>query len=136
MRKIKFRAWDKREKEMFYDNDVLMKGFCYSKESIKDNDSSIISLNQTIKKTNDLILMQFTGLKDCNGCEIYEGDIVKNQWGIISKIIWYDDMGCWAYTQNEITIATFVIRKGQFENEKMKIIGNIYENPELLKEKK
>ena len=66
---------------------------------------------------------QFTGLLDKNGKEIYEGDIVKGTWGI-SQIIFFH--GCWCYLGGGATSRIYTSCK------KTEIIGNIYENPNLL----
>ena len=65
---------------------------------------------------------QFTGLKDKNGKEIYEGDIVKS--GILTGEV-YQQYGYWTATS---------IGQSLWSQKSIEIIGNIYENPELLKE--
>lgn len=116
-REIKFRAWDKERNFMKY-------------HKLWDN---------TMPSNWDIhyILMQYTGLKDKNGKEIYEGDIYKMFYknylisfyngSFCSSIIGTKD-----YTPLNWQITIFDILEDNFSNS-IEIIGNIYENPELLK---
>ena len=104
-REIKFRAWDKERKEMFNDIDFHRP----------------MTLNSHIKELQEYgyILLQYTGLKDKNGKEIYEGDILKmNSDGFNKTIGWRDDLFGWNLKK---------------EDHLSIVIGNVYENKELLK---
>jgi len=121
MRELKFRAWDLSKKKILYDEEIS--GYlCYFFVGYTDCSGCA--------KEKDCELMQYTGLKDKNGKEIYEGDIVTWQ------------------SRNEKCISEVYYSRGQFcvdpEHKKdwyqleayldqdMEIVGNIYENPKLL----
>ena len=125
MREIKFRAWDKKEKRF-----INFEG----KPIIEDMDSEGLIFfpddNQLPHRgmhNKEFILMQFTGLKDKNGKEIYESDIIfwedKPSYKYNSEIKFED--GCF------LPICNLIRQKISFE-----VIGNIHENPELLEESK
>lgn len=106
-REIKFRAWDTRDREfLFVDFYVSASGAVYSPYS-NDEVATFLQLNQ------------FTGLKDKNGKEIYEGDILQDEFGDLETVEWacQEDLG-----------SGFIVEYPQDDI----IIGNIYENPELL----
>lgn len=113
-REIKFRAWDVREKRMLTQDEMNEVGGFYYSYGV-DPDPS------------EFILMQYTGRKDRNGREICEGDIVKiikKTWVGVREVYWEKAKLRWYPT---------LIRyndKGIFSIE---IIGNIYQNPELMK---
>jgi uncharacterized phage protein (TIGR01671 family) len=122
MREIKFRAW---HKEMRYMSPVgqlnEMKSVLIYVPEQTDGDGNV-DWNGGIVEMEKVELMQYTGLKDKNGKEIYEGDIVK--YPLLS--------GCCGY-QETIIVAEFVggnynfILGCPFDIKMIEIIGNIYE---------
>lgn len=125
MRSIKFRAWDKKYRNMITDISSLT---CYNKGGAV---TGIIDGNSydDLEIPQHVILMQFTGLIDKNGDEIYEGDLViVHQHPLKDKtaVVEWETYGWVFHTMND----EFVIPQPAF----VKVIGNIYENKELLKE--
>jgi len=79
MREIKFRAWDERNEEMIY------KPTLFDSHNFKEKLGCALELNWHIQNTIGFFgaLMQYTGLKDKNGKEIYEGDILTSSLSFI-----------------------------------------------------
>jgi len=132
MREIKFRAWEEKGKDMIYSHrgNFVMEF---------DGKCSFIEWGHDyFKPMPNLILMQFTGLKDKNGKEIYEGDIIQCLYSCLPTekkhtkeimVVEWDKENCrfnWFLSYSEGKLS------GAIKN--IEVIGNIYENPELLKE--
>lgn len=127
-REIKFRVWNGME--MVYDVTVGKFGAFYvnpeNGNGLNPNDTVSLSQNTTKYHDNNPV-MQFAGIKDKNGNEIYEGDIIKtgrnDDWGvIIYKAPFF-----------EVTVSeeqSCMYTREWFAN--VETIGNIYQNPELL----
>uniref|UniRef100_A0A6M3IS57 Putative YopX protein n=1 Tax=viral metagenome TaxID=1070528 RepID=A0A6M3IS57_9ZZZZ len=124
MRGIKFRAWNERIKKM--ENVINLDWF--SEEGSLNKVDIITPLAQV---RDELILIQYTGLHDKNGKEIWEGDICKNVDGEIGKVVFTNG----AFWMQYIPPYDWdPMDPAQLLYNTLKIIGNIYENPELLKE--
>ena len=127
MRKIKFRAWDKENEKMMKVSSLHLE----NKEiSVKENGTFHLFRMQD--------LMQYTGLRDKNGKEIYEGDIV---------LIKLDETSTWYKTVVKFKEGAFIaslidgedyiyIFNRGFDSNDFEIIGNIYKNKKLLEENK
>jgi len=121
MREIKFRAWDYTSQIMSYsDEEKSLEAFFASHN--KDYD--------------DVVFMQFTGLKDNRGCEIYEGDVLlcddsNEDHEEFRTKVWFCN-GQFLTQHYGFPVHSWCSKKESW----CEVIGNIYENPELIKETK
>lgn len=128
-REIKFRVWDKSKKMLVYPSESQMDSVVLdlNNKHWAIFDRHLPIANRICGSADDSgTLMQYTGLKDKNGREIYEGDIVDFGEGVNLPIQWawnsynFHNTSDWDITNHE--------PEKEFE-----IIGNIYENHELIK---
>lgn len=129
MRNIKFRAFDLDEKKMKTVNSVDFTNeliTVYDKESLEH-----------VLSFEDVELMQYTNFNDKNNTEIYDGDIIKFKYPIDRRIIekyfviYSNEQASYVLTKGEETdrVPLYHLNSSNY----MEVIGNIYENKELLK---
>ena len=129
---IKFRAWDKVNK--CWNDDIVI-----SDDGIPLEMTGFVGVDLKVEQAYDIEIMQSTGLKDKNGVEIFEGDVLINDLGRICHMRWHEyQVGFDAefirdtnYQEGlDMTVGFRSVHLHIFS----KVIGNIHENPELLEQ--
>lgn len=143
-REIKFRAYDKEDEEMRYfddENYLYHYPFILRLEQVFKKDSNYDDYEDFEYKdvTDKIELMQYTGLHDKNGKEIYEEDVVKitNKNSkvipikpLIAQIVWSEEY--LAYILITTSVKDAFENLGDYIDYDIEVIGNVFENPELL----
>lgn len=137
-REIKFRAWDERW-EVMYEN------FQFIKSGDENNDWIVFTASNIPFDSNwkdnpflrqQLKIMQYTGLKDKEGTEIYEGDVCTLFTDSPSEVLFID--GAFGYMSNGGDYFISFAQNSWFKwhkskSDEIKVIGNIYQHPHLIK---
>jgi len=122
MREFKFRAWDIVNRKMYLDE---LESVAFAKNGLPAN-VSVAGFSRPLMAIGvepQIVLQQFTGLKDKNGKEIYDGDITRDAENNVADIEWRRS----AFCRKDRKQKHFYPLTDDCE-----VIGNIYENPELL----
>jgi len=123
-REIKFRAWDSDMSEM-----VMVSGIQFDAHSPKEK-PNIIDQHNDIRDLDEVILMQFTGLKDKNDIDIFEGDIIKTETDKLMVITWNKRFASFCIERDGWAFNHWFGEA--FEAKFCEVVGNIHQKPELL----
>lgn len=140
MREIKFRAWVPKDKIMYTFDNYGMSWLSLERKSKGDTEGMMKFYSHPNVGWHEGFIMQFTGLKDKNGKEIYDGDVIRttriDEDGEVVEtwqVFWSSDMGGWWLLNCENGESDTLYACN--DTYKAEVIGNIYENPSLLESK-
>lgn len=143
--RFKFRVWDKENKCMYYptrySNFTIVNGTVVKIESYPIANSAYLGKRIALE-FDDTVIMQCTGSKDYNGKLMYEGDIVKiwkfskDLYGNDKRVIKWNDTRCGfrLYTIDQYKRGIELCPQSMVNVTTIEVIGNIFQNPELLKD--
>ncbi len=149
MREIKLRVWDNFRKKFAKQITTFKFDRCGNINLVvyldRANKTKEITEQEKIY-TNDFKLMQYTGLKDKNGRDIYEGDIISIKADYLSEfnsesilpceIVAFEDGAFGTYDKKRTLFVSFKEMIDKSDGIEFEIIGNVFENPELLESAK
>lgn len=116
MREIKFRAWAKYGEML---------------PNVQNHINGDWAFGNMLNNPDEFKIMQYTGLRDANGVEIYEGDIISDHVGV-GSVKYSDNYASFKVSYGDGIAKWFIDYLSGLERCSIEVIGNIYENPELL----
>lgn len=136
MRELKVRAWYKPYKQMCQVESLRFDGNgVYTAVLIEEP-----FYDRKLVEADEIVIEQFTGLKDINGAEIFEGDIVKyypRHRGVPYRVYWADKSAKFLIGRDGVIGQSFsdIMHNLNTGRIALEVVGNIHENPELLEER-
>lgn len=125
----RFRAWDKKTETIQEIESISFK----EKKLVIDQKSVTWFNSDYIRNSDEVELMQSTGLKDKNGVDVYQGDIIRCTRGCPHEVIWLEKYGGTFFGGMPAWYLSG-LSNGYSWTGREEVIGNIYENSELLEE--
>jgi len=119
MSRFRFRAWNKNTKKMVCPHKLTPLAL---NQGCKDLAGVFLPFDESYT------IMQSTGLKDKNGVEIFEGDVVRDDSGKAWSVKWTSSVCCFDFLDSDSN--TWAVSRNAVEH--MEVLGNVYNNPELL----
>lgn len=143
MERLKFKIWDKKNKRFLIkcidniDNIGINDKQCIDTNEFKNNVFSYLDWENGSIKINSkkYIVLQYIGLKDMKGKEIYEGDIIKYIDNFYYKVVYIKESACFVLSsirKDSKFKLSFAFRKSN--NKGMEVVGNIFENRDFCKD--
>jgi hypothetical protein len=128
MREIKFKVWDTKRNQFVSEFDIVFRQYGGVEIDIYPNTIDYIGdeCHNGEPQRGRFEVMQYTGLVDKNGVEIYEADFIGKKG---AYVVWSERLSCWCFKFHNDEIETPLYHDDISKHE---VIGNIYENPELL----